>query len=175
MNTSQMLRRRTYPNFRGFRASDKLCGRMDRRQCAYHQPTDPCETPRNGRETAAKLAKHPVRDSRNKARNSARQPRDSRESYAKPCSELIALRAHRMFDGVDFPTYKCYHLYMSTPTDYWCTWLVAATSKWRFFAAQNSDNEKLEKPDRNDLRLGRALRMAPVPSKTNGQNLTYRI
>ena len=59
--------------------------------------------------------------------------------------------------------------------DYWCTSPSRATSKWRFFAAQNSDNEKLEKPDRNDLRLGRALRMAPVPSKTNGQNLTYRI
>ena len=55
---------------------------------------------------------------------------------------------------------------------YWCTWLVAATSKWRFFAAQNSDNEKLEKAVRNELRLAVALRMAPVPSKTTGQNLT---
>ena len=48
----------------------------------------------------------------------------------------------------------------------------AASPKWRFFASQNSNNNIIEKADRNDLRVALALRMAPVPSKTHGQNLT---
>eukprot|EP00966_Prymnesium_polylepis_P273437 6316729-Prymnesium_polylepis.2 len=39
---------------------------------------------------------------------------------------------------------------------YWCTSPRNASSKWRFFAAQNSDNNRIKKRDRNDLRLGRA-------------------
>ena len=55
---------------------------------------------------------------------------------------------------------------------YWCTTPVAGSFFWRFFASQNSNNNRIEKADRNDLRLALALRMAPVPSKNYGRNLT---
>ena len=57
-------------------------------------------------------------------------------------------------------------------TVYWCTSPVAASFFRRFFASQNSNNNRIEKADRNDLRLALALRMAPVPSKNYGRNLT---
>ena len=56
--------------------------------------------------------------------------------------------------------------------DYWCTTPVAGSFFWRFFASQKSNNNRIEKADSNDLRLTLALRMAPVPLKTTGQNLT---
>ena len=56
--------------------------------------------------------------------------------------------------------------------EYWCTTPVTGSFFWRFFASQKSNNNRIEKADRNDLRLTLALRMAPVPLKTTGQNLT---
>ena len=68
-------------NFKVFGANDKLCGRMDRSDTHIVSPRTPCETSRNSRETAAKLAKHPVRNPRNTCETPAKHSRNTRETH----------------------------------------------------------------------------------------------